>query len=233
MTRSDVGKGHPEYYQDLAARLARETPGAFFVNQFGNPANPRAHEETTGARDLGADGARARRDRVRRRLGRHAHRADALLRARRARGRDRARRSGRLDPRRATRSTGKLRRRRLVAGRGHRRGLHAVDRATSRACTPPTPSPTRRASAPRASCSRARASSPARRPARCSPRRCATAARRSSPKRVVTFVCDSGNKYLSKVYNDYWMLDQGFLEREHARRPARPDRAAARASAPR
>jgi cystathionine beta-synthase len=34
------------------------------------------------------------------------------------------------------------------------------------------------------------------------------------PKTVVTFVCDSGNKYLSKVYNDYWMLDQGFLERE-------------------
>jgi cystathionine beta-synthase len=33
-------------------------------------------------------------------------------------------------------------------------------------------------------------------------------------KRVVTFVCDSGNKYLSKVYNDYWMLDQGFIERE-------------------
>ena len=33
------------------------------------------------------------------------------------------------------------------------------------------------------------------------------------PQRVVTFVCDSGNKYLSKVYNDYWMLDQGFLER--------------------
>ncbi len=35
------------------------------------------------------------------------------------------------------------------------------------------------------------------------------------PKRVVSFVCDSGNKYLSKVYNDYWMLDQGFFEREH------------------
>jgi len=33
-------------------------------------------------------------------------------------------------------------------------------------------------------------------------------------KRVVTFVCDSGNKYLSKCYNDYWMLDQGFIERE-------------------
>src|SRR6202008_1001546 len=31
------------------------------------------------------------------------------------------------------------------------------------------------------------------------------------PRRVVTFVCDSGNKYLSKMFNDYWMLDQGFL----------------------
>jgi cystathionine beta-synthase len=29
----------------------------------------------------------------------------------------------------------------------------------------------------------------------------------------VSLVCDSGNKYLSKVYNDYWMVDQGFLER--------------------
>src|ERR1700728_3113769 len=47
MTRSDVGKGHPEYYQDMAKRIAREQ-GGFFVNQFENPANPRAHEETTG-----------------------------------------------------------------------------------------------------------------------------------------------------------------------------------------
>ena len=30
---------------------------------------------------------------------------------------------------------------------------------------------------------------------------------------MVSFVCDSGNKYLSKVYNDYWMLEQGFIER--------------------
>jgi cystathionine beta-synthase len=34
-----------------------------------------------------------------------------------------------------------------------------------------------------------------------------------SPKRVVTFVCDSGNKYLSKMYNDFWMFDQGLLPR--------------------
>src|SRR6476469_4701888 len=47
LTRSDVGKGHPEYYQDMAKRIAQET-GAFYVDQFGNPANPAAHEHTTG-----------------------------------------------------------------------------------------------------------------------------------------------------------------------------------------
>ena len=47
LTRSDVGKGHPEYYQDIAERIARET-GAFYVNQFGNPANVEAHYRTTG-----------------------------------------------------------------------------------------------------------------------------------------------------------------------------------------
>jgi cystathionine beta-synthase len=48
ITRSDVGKGHPDYYQDLAESITRRTPGAFFVNQFANPANPLAHERTTG-----------------------------------------------------------------------------------------------------------------------------------------------------------------------------------------
>ncbi len=48
MTRSDVAKGHPEYYQDLALRLSRETEHSFFVNQFCNLANPLAHTVTTG-----------------------------------------------------------------------------------------------------------------------------------------------------------------------------------------
>jgi cystathionine beta-synthase len=47
MTRSDVMKGHPAYYQDLAEKLARQTPDSFYVNQFNNPANPAAHERTT------------------------------------------------------------------------------------------------------------------------------------------------------------------------------------------
>src|SRR5438309_8969766 len=48
MTRSDVGKGHADYYQDRAEKIAKETPGALYANQFGNPANPHAHETTTG-----------------------------------------------------------------------------------------------------------------------------------------------------------------------------------------
>ena len=48
LTRSDVGRGHPDYYQDIAARIAAEIPGSVFVNQFENPANPQAHEEGTG-----------------------------------------------------------------------------------------------------------------------------------------------------------------------------------------
>ncbi|MDR8439498.1 pyridoxal-phosphate dependent enzyme, partial [Acinetobacter baumannii] len=34
LTRSDVNKGHPAYYQDYARRLADETPGAFYIDQF-------------------------------------------------------------------------------------------------------------------------------------------------------------------------------------------------------
>ena len=36
----------------------------------------------------------------------------------------------------------------------------------------------------------------------------------TEPKRVVTFACDTGNKYLSKLYNDFWLEDQGFITRE-------------------
>jgi len=52
LTRSDVGKGHPEYYQDMAERIAEET-GAFYINQFANDANPQAHIDTTAPEILG------------------------------------------------------------------------------------------------------------------------------------------------------------------------------------
>jgi len=47
LTRSDVVKGHPEYYQDYAKRLADEIPGSFYIDQFSNPANALAHTEST------------------------------------------------------------------------------------------------------------------------------------------------------------------------------------------
>lgn len=45
-TRSDVMKGHPEYYQDMAQRLSEEN-GWYYINQFANPANFAAHYKTT------------------------------------------------------------------------------------------------------------------------------------------------------------------------------------------
>jgi cystathionine beta-synthase len=36
---------------------------------------------------------------------------------------------------------------------------------------------------------------------------------RERPERVVSLVCDTGTRYLSKVYNDQWMIDQGLLAR--------------------
>lgn len=56
-TRSDVGRGHPDYYQDLARDLAARE-GAFYVNQFENPANPRAHELGTGPEIVAQTGGR-------------------------------------------------------------------------------------------------------------------------------------------------------------------------------
>ena len=46
-TRSDVGKGHPDYYHDRAQALANSIPGSYYINQFGNLDNPKAHEQGT------------------------------------------------------------------------------------------------------------------------------------------------------------------------------------------
>ncbi|MEM9082121.1 MAG: cysteine synthase family protein, partial [Planctomycetota bacterium] len=48
LTRSDVQQGHPEYYHQVAERLAEETPNSVYVNQFVNEANVSAHETGTG-----------------------------------------------------------------------------------------------------------------------------------------------------------------------------------------
>src|SRR5580698_710673 len=213
LTRSDVSKGHPEYYRDVAERLTRETPGSFFVNQFGNPANPQAHEETTAPEiweqmnhqldavvcGVGTGGTLTGISRF---FARTAPGVEMVL----------------ADPAGSILAdyakTGKVEAARsgwLVEGIGgdsippvadfSRVGTtyNIPDAEAFRTCRElllkegiiaGTSTGTLLAAALR------------------------YCREQKEPQRVVTFVCDSGNKYLSKVYNDYWMLDQGFINRE-------------------
>ena len=213
MTRSDVGKGHPEYYQDKAARIALETPGAFYINQFTNQANPQAHEETTAPEiweqmqhrldavvcGVGTGGTLTGMSRF---FGRTAPAVQIVL----------------ADPQGSMLveyvKTGVVSARPrswLVEGIGEdfipevcdlSRVEHAYtipDAEAFAACRALL-----RAEGILAGTSSGTLLAAALRYCR----------DQTTPKRVVSLVCDSGNKYLSKVYNDYWMLDQGFLQRE-------------------
>ena len=213
MTRSDVSKGHPEYYRDVAERLARETPNSCFVNQFGNPANAQAHEETTAPEiweqmghaldavvcGAGTGGTLAGLTHF---LARVAPHVQLVL----------------ADPAgsglASFATTGKLPEKMtpwLVEGIGGDSVPPVADfsRVSSAYSIPDAEAfHTCRELLARegivAGTSTGTLLAAALRYCRAQQR----------PLRVVTFVCDSGNKYLSKVYNDYWMLDQGFLERE-------------------
>jgi cystathionine beta-synthase len=48
ITPTDVPGDSPQHYVETAKRIARETPGAFYVNQYHNPLNIDAHEVMTG-----------------------------------------------------------------------------------------------------------------------------------------------------------------------------------------
>lgn len=213
MTRSDVHKGHPEYYQDYAARLATEIPNSLYVNQFGNDANPRAHEETTAPEiweqmgqkldavvcGVGTGGTVTGFSRF---FARTAPDVDIVL----------------ADPAGSIYAnyvrTGQISggsRGWLVEGIGGDAIPSVADLSrVKHAYTIPdaeafhTCRELLRKEGIIAGTSTGTLLAAALRYCR----------EQKSPKRVVTLVCDSGNKYLSKVYNDYWMLDQGFLERE-------------------
>ena len=104
MTRSDVGKGHPQYYQDMAERIAARDARRVLRQSVRQPGqSARARDDHRRRRSGSRPDGRRRRDRLRRRLGRHDHRAVALLRPRGAAGRDGAGRSGRLGARRLRR----------------------------------------------------------------------------------------------------------------------------------
>lgn len=43
-----VKHDHPNYYINVAKKIANDTPNSLFIYQYGNPANPEAHYNTTG-----------------------------------------------------------------------------------------------------------------------------------------------------------------------------------------
>jgi len=213
LTRSDVTKGHPDYYQDRAAKLAQETPGALYVNQFANEANPLAHEQTTGPEIW----------------EQMEHRVDAVVAGVGTGGTiaGLARYFARVSPRTemvladpvgsivaSVVKTGKPPPQVgswLVEGIGEDfippvADLSRVKKAYS--------IPDREAFATCRDLLKLEgifAGSSSGTLIAAALRYCRE---QSEAKRVVSLVCDSGNKYLSKLYNDYWMIDQGFVERE-------------------
>jgi cystathionine beta-synthase len=212
LTRSDVTKGHPEYYQDMAARLAGEQ-GAFYVNQFANPANPLAHEQTTGPEIW----------------EQMEHKVDAVVAGVGTGGTitGLSRYFARVSPqtemvvadpvgsivaefvrtRKVSNNVGSW----LVEGIGEdfippvcdlsrvKQAYSIPDAEAFNVCRDLL-----RQEGIFAGSSSGTLIGAALRYCR----------EQKSEKRVVSLVCDSGNKYLSKVYNEYWMIDQGFIQRE-------------------
>ena len=48
VTRTDLPHDHPDSYVEIAKKIARRTPGAFYTDQYHNMDNPEAHYLTTG-----------------------------------------------------------------------------------------------------------------------------------------------------------------------------------------
>ena len=213
LTRSDISKGHPEYYRDVAERLAGEIPNSFYVNQFANPANPKAHEETTAPEiwnqtdrrldavvcGVGTGGTLTGLSHF---FAKAAPSVEIVL----------------SDPAGSILAqyakTGKV-----VAAKGG-----WLVEGIGGDSIPPVADFSR--VGPTYTIPDAEAFRTCRELLRKEGIIAGTSTgtllagalrycrEQKTPKRVVTFVCDSGNKYLSKVYNEYWMLDQGFIERE-------------------
>ncbi len=211
LTRSDVGKGHPEYYQDLGARIAKER-GAYFINQFANPDNPKAHELTTAPEiweqmdqkldaivvGVGSSGTIAGLAAY---FKQHAPHVELVL----------------ADPR------GSILAEYIATGRMTQKGGWLVE-GIGEDFIPAICdfSLTKRAYsiADGESFMVARellqkegvlAGSSTGTLLAAALRYCRE---QKEPKRVVTFAADTGARYLSKLFNDFWMEDQGFIERE-------------------
>jgi len=210
-TRSDVGKGHPDYYQDMAARIAQDTPNSVYVDQFNNPANPLAHETTTAPEIWQQTG----------------HRVDAIVCGVGSGGTlsglkrffqkvSPATEFVLADPK------GSVLADYIATGHLGQAGSWAVEgigedfipsiadlSGVKTAFTIPDEESfdTARDLLKREGIASGSSSGTLLAAAL---RYCRA---QTTPKRVVTFVADTGTRYLSKVYNDHWMFDQGLLQR--------------------
>jgi cystathionine beta-synthase len=213
LTRSDVAKGHPDYYQDLAAKIAGETPGAYFINQFGNPDNPAAHEFGTGPeilRQMDGDldaivfgcGSSGTMTGLSRCFARYSPQTELIL----------------ADP------VGSILEEYINRGTLSDKSASWMVEGIGEDFLPPISDFSRvkkaYAISDKESFLTARELLEKEGILGGSSTGTLLAAalkycrEQATPKKVLVFVCDTGNKYLSKMYNDYWMLDNGFLERE-------------------
>jgi cystathionine beta-synthase len=215
LTRSDVAKGHPDYYQDMAERIARETPGAYFINQFGNPDNPAAHEFGTGPEILaqmadvgGLDaivfgcGSSGTMTGLSRCFATHSPHTELVL----------------ADP------VGSILEEYINRGTLSEKSASWMVEGIGEDFLPAIADFSRVAKAYAITdkesflIARELLAKEGILGGSSSGTLLAAALRycreQTSPKNVLVFVCDTGNKYLSKMYNDFWMLDNGFLERE-------------------
>ncbi|MBC3933782.1 pyridoxal-phosphate dependent enzyme [Undibacterium rugosum] len=209
LTRSDVNKGHPLYYQDLALRIASETPGAYYIDQFNNPANPLAHTLSTGpeiwqqmdqqldaiAVGVGSSGTLS---------GLSAYFADTAPQMEFVLA----------DPQ------GSILADYVETGHFGQAGSWRVE-GIGEDFIPPLANFAMVKKAYRISdqeslfTARALLEKEGILAGSSSGTLVAAALRycraQTTPKRVLTFICDSGNKYLSKQFNDNWLVDQGLL----------------------
>lgn len=211
LTRSDVEKGHPEYYQDMAESIAKDC-GGFYINQFSNPANAKAHELGTGPEILaqmngdidavicgvGSGGTITGLSHF---FQKASPKTEMIV----------------ADPKGSIITpyvkTGKIPNEIgswIIEGIGEdfippvldlsnvKKGYTISDKASIKAARDLLMQEGLLGGSSTGTL-------------------LATAIEyckeQTTPKNVVTFICDSGNKYLSKIYNDFWMYDNGLMTR--------------------
>lgn len=212
LARSDVQKGHPEYYQDVAARIARETPNSLYVNQFSNPDNISAHYQTTGPEiweqmqgkvdavvlGVGSGGTLSG-------IGRYLREKKPDIKIILS---DPA--ASMLHPlvnEGKTVKAGPW----LVEGMGEDFVPDICDLKLVNEAIPVTDGEAFAAARELLKHEGVLAGSSTGCLLHAALQWCR---KQKSPMNVVTLVCDTGGKYLSKFYNDFWMIDNGFAKRE-------------------